>query len=72
MTGFIFSLRAIWRKIKAFFTDSGLYYINGPDLLPEPLDAENEAKMLKLMAQGDNGARDELIVHNLRLVVYIA
>ena len=72
MTGFILNLRTLWLKIKSLFTDSGLYYINGPDLLPEPLDSENEAKMLMLMAQGDANARDELIVHNLRLVVYIA
>lgn len=72
MTGFILNLRALWLKIKAYFTDGGMYYINGPDLLPEPLGAENEAIMLKRMAEGDTAARDELIVHNLRLVVYIA
>lgn len=45
------------------------YYINGPETLPEPLDPEEEARLL---ATGDDEAKNRLIVHNLRLVVYIA
>ena len=45
------------------------YYINGPETLPEPLSAEEEARLLKA---GDENAKSKLIVHNLRLVVYIA
>ncbi|MBR5922909.1 MAG: sigma-70 family RNA polymerase sigma factor [Clostridia bacterium] len=45
------------------------YYINGPETLPEPLTAEEEARLLKI---GDTNAKNKLIIHNLRLVVYIA
>ena len=47
-------------------------YINGPETLPPPLSAEKELDYLKKLEQGDKDAREELIVHNLRLVVYIA
>lgn len=46
-----------------------VYYINGPETLPEPLDADRERE---LVSRGDKAAKEELIVHNLRLVVYIA
>lgn len=45
------------------------YYINGPETLPPPLDAREEARLLKA---GDTESKNLLIVHNLRLVVYIA
>lgn len=45
------------------------YYINGPETLPPPLDAKTEAELL---SRGDTEAKNLLIVHNLRLVVYIA
>ncbi len=45
------------------------YYINGPETLPPPLSAEREQELLEC---GDEDSRRELIVHNLRLVVYIA
>ncbi len=45
------------------------YYINGPQTLPPPLNAEEEAMLL---SRNDKKAKDILIVHNLRLVVYIA
>lgn len=49
-----------------------LYYINGPQSLPPPLKNEEENDLIRRIAEGDNGAREPLIVHNLRLVVYIA
>lgn len=45
------------------------YYINGPETLPEPLSADEESSLIAL---GDEQAKSRLIVHNLRLVVYIA
>lgn len=49
------------------------YYINGPETLPEPLSAQEEAEMLELLStERMCYARERLIVHNLRLVVYIA
>ena len=47
-------------------------YIGGSDTLPAPLKREEEARLIALLEQGDNGARDRLIEHNLRLVAYIA
>ena len=50
---------------------SGLYYINGPDLLPPPLTREEEAEFIARLPY-DEEARQILIERNLRLVVYIA
>ena len=47
-----------------------IFYICGNDVLPPPLPREREAELLEHL--GDEGARTELIEHNLRLVVYIA
>ena len=47
-------------------------YINGPELLPPPLSKEEEQELLLRYSNGDETVRDKLIVHNLRLVVYIA
>ena len=49
-----------------------LHYINGPQTLPPPLSAEDEQKAIANWANGSVSAREKLIVHNLRLVVYIA
>ena len=50
----------------------GCHYINGPETLPPPLTKEEEAQVLENIRQGVPGAREPLITHNLRLVVYIA
>ena len=47
-------------------------YINGADVLPAPLSAEVELEMMERLQTGDSAAREALITHNLRLVVYIA
>ena len=49
-------------------------YINGPETLPPPLTVEEEKIVLENITNHDNEqeARQQLIVHNLRLVVYIA
>ena len=46
-----------------------VFYINGPETLPSPLSADEELSLLK---EDTDNARDLLIIHNLRLVVYIA
>ena len=49
------------------------FYINGPETLPPPLSVEEENDILALLdTEKDSYAREKLIVHNLRLVVYIA
>lgn len=47
-------------------------YINGSDSLPPPLSKEDEMKAFELIKTDEKKARELLIVHNLRLVVYIA
>ncbi len=47
-------------------------YINGSDQLPPPLSKEEEQKAFDLLKRDEKKARELLIIHNLRLVVYIA
>lgn len=54
------------------FKKQKCYYINGPETLPPPLSKEAEARIMTELSEGINENRDLLIVHNLRLVVYIA
>lgn len=49
-----------------------IFYINGPETLPAPLTPEQEAEVMKKIERGERNAREPLITHNLRLVVYIA
>lgn len=57
-------------KTKLFYED--IFYVNGPENLPPPLSKQEEADIMNRIEQGDESAREPLIVHNLRLVVYIA
>jgi RNA polymerase sporulation-specific sigma factor len=65
-------LKKLLLKIKAILFDTQVDFINGPENLPEPLTKEEEDELLERIAKGDESAREPLIVHNLRLVVYIA
>ena len=47
-------------------------YINGSDTFPPPLSKEEEQEVFAQLHAGSTEARETLIVHNLRLVVYIA
>ena len=49
-----------------------IFYIGGSQTLPPPLTPEEEAEVLKKLAQGDESVRQTLVEKNLRLVVYIA
>ena len=62
------------RKIARLFTrqDQVLYYIGGSDVLPAPLKGEDERDAIEALARGEESARQTLVEHNLRLVVYIA
>lgn len=48
------------------------YYINSNNILPPPLSEDEETKLLLEVKEGSLEARNTLIVHNLRLVVFIA
>lgn len=70
-------IRAAAKYIEKLLRAAGLYngsvfYINGPDTLPPPLSPAEEEETLKQLETSPEAARDTLIVHNLRLVVYIA
>ncbi len=51
---------------------SNLFYVGSSDVLPEPLSKEEEEAYLVMAEDGDIHARDVLIEHNLRLVVFLA
>ena len=47
-------------------------YVNGPDTLPPPLGPEEEKRVFAMLSTEPKKAREILITHNLRLVVYIS
>ena len=49
-----------------------VFYIGGSDILPPPLEKDAEERAIAALRQGDEAARQLLIEHNLRLVVYIS
>ncbi len=59
-------------RLRAQDPDTGVYYISGADQLPPPLSRSEEEAAFAALAKGDPAAREQLIVRNLRLVVYIA
>ncbi len=61
----------LWLKEKIIGLD-GIYYINGSQTLPPPLKKADEQLVMERIVKGDESAREILITHNLRLVVYIA
>ena len=68
---FIEKLNSLRIKIKLLFYNE-LYYINSPQVLPPPLSKKEEDEAIERLRAGDTAARDKLVEHNLRLVVYIA
>ena len=62
-------------EIRSLIFGSGkeIHYIGGADVLPPPLEGEKESEMIRrLGTEKDQEAKQTLIEHNLRLVVYIA
>jgi RNA polymerase sporulation-specific sigma factor len=62
----IILLKKLFRKVNEIF------YVGSSDILPEPLSKEDELKYLLLAKEGDIAAKNKLIEHNLRLVVFLA
>ena len=67
-----FLWRQIWQLWLRLWQPKGIYYINGPETLPPPLTKQEEEVVFVKLQEHDEGAKQTLIVHNLRLVVYIA
>lgn len=63
----------IFYKLKELFNKVGeLFYLGSTDKLPPPLSKDEEEYYLIMAEDGDMFARDKLIEHNLRLVVFLA
>ena len=59
--------------IKKYFSDNEkVLYLGSTDILPPPLTKEEEESLVMLSNKGDMPARNKLIEHNLRLVVFLA
>ena len=65
------TLLELLRKL-GLVRETGIFYIGGTDILPPPLKGMEEQTALEQLQQGDENARQKLVEHNLRLVVYIA
>lgn len=69
-------IRDLFLHIKTRFRSAKkkgyIHFINGTAVLPEPLTKAQEEECFRAITDGDDNARETLIVHNLRLVVYIA
>ncbi|MBQ3076034.1 MAG: sigma-70 family RNA polymerase sigma factor [Clostridia bacterium] len=73
-------LSILFCRLRAFFTllkpdpEGQIFYINGTDELPPPLEGELERECIERMERGERAEyhRNLLVEHNLRLVVYIA
>ena len=57
---------------RLFFKVCSCFYVGATDILPEPLSKEEEDYYVLLKEKGDIDAKDKLIEHNLRLVVFLA
>lgn len=65
----------IWKLLNrdnAYVSKNLMCYICGNKALPQPLEPEEESILLEEIKAGNQSAKDKLIEHNLRLVVYIA
>ena len=67
-----FDLGKLKALLARLFLAEPVHYIGGSDTLPPPLPREEEAEAIAALERGDERARQKLIEHNLRLVVYIA
>ena len=57
---------------KIFGKYNQFFFVGSSDILPPPLEKDEEIELVKLCQLGDINARNKLIEHNLRLVVFIA
>ena len=67
-----FLFNRIKEKICGIFSSQEVYYVNGSDNLPPPLTKEQEEIIFGELERGEEKNREQLVIHNLRLVVYIA
>ena len=65
-------LKKIINKILEIFRSNNVFFVGSADKLPEPLSKEDEVKYVMMAMEDDEDARNKLIEHNLRLVVFLA
>ena len=66
-------MKKIIELIKSFFKKENIcLFLGSTDILPPPLSNEEEIHYLTLAKNGDEEARNKLIEHNVRLVVFLA
>jgi len=64
----------LWKLLHklGIWKGNSIHYIGGSDVLPPPLKGQDERNALEALQRGEEGAKNVLVEHNLRLVVYIA
>lgn len=65
-------MNRILKIIRKIFRKNNVFFVGATDILPPPLSKEEEDYFLELKEKGDKHAKDKLIEHNLRLVVFLA
>ena len=65
-------MNIIKKLFKKLFKRNNIFYVGASDILPPPLKREEESELVKLSNNGDVDAKNKLIEHNLRLVVFLA
>lgn len=66
-------IRRLKKFLKLFsLSENVIRFIGGGEILPLPFNQEEETEMVARLSDGEKGVRDQLVEHNLRLVVYIA
>ena len=64
----------LWKLLQklGILKENSIHYIGGSDVLPPPLKGQEELDALEALQRGEEQAKNTLVEHNLRLVVYIA
>ena len=64
----------LWKLLQklGILKENSIHYIGGSDVLPPPLKGQEELDALEALQRGEEQAKNRLVEHNLRLVVYIA
>ena len=65
-------IKNIINFIKEFLNNNNIYFVGAADKLPPPLSKDEELRFVELSQNGDQHARNVLIEHNLRLVVFLS
>ena len=64
----------LWKLLEklGFYRENSIHYVGGSDILPPPLKGQEELNALEALERGEEQAKNTLVEHNLRLVVFIA